>query len=93
MTASPVQPRPGEPVTFTVDYDAGGGLPGWATLWLDVGDGQMRSLGRFAGHTEYDHPFKAAGQYAVTAQVLLPSGSWVTEQVHVFVADRPDRPF
>jgi hypothetical protein len=93
LTTSAVQTRAGEPVTFTVGYEVGGGLPGWATLWLDVGDGQMRPVGRFAGSAELEHRFAASGLYAVTAHVLSPSGAWLTKQVHVFVAEESDRPF
>ena len=89
ISASPVAPVAGSPVTFTVEVQPPAGAAPVREVTIDFGDGSEESLGVLTGRGTVAHVYDAAGSYIVIVTVHDASGHHSDSSVGITVSEGP----
>ena len=89
VTANPVAPVAGSPVTFTVEVQPPAGAAPVREVTIDFGDGSEESLGVLTGRGTIAHVYHEAGSYIVTVTVHDASGHHSDSSVGITVSEGP----
>jgi len=87
ITASPVQPVVGQPVTFAVEVSPPAGAPAVRDVTIDFGDATSTSLGALAGRRSVAHVYRSEGSYVVTVTAHDTAGRRHESSIGIVVAD------